>query len=41
MIDVREGSVIAMTERGLTMIEFEPVKDSVSCRCEVEHLKDA
>jgi hypothetical protein len=40
MIDVKEGTVVVMTERGRTMIEFEPVKDSLSCRCEVEHLND-
>jgi hypothetical protein len=41
MINVREGSVTSMTERGRSLIEFEPVNDPLSCRCEVEHLNDA
>lgn len=41
LIDVKDGSIISMTERGRSLIEFEPVKDAVSCRCEVEKLNDA
>lgn len=38
MIIVKEGFIDSMTERGRVIIEFEPVKDFLSCRCEVVNI---
>lgn len=39
MILVEGDAVVGMTERGRSLLEVEPVNDTLACRCEVESLE--